>query len=97
VSAGVAVSYDNDDDLSAVPRASPGYARWRVHGRRAFQATIDAARRATLVTTPSAALAERYRAAGAANVVEIENYLPASSPASVVAGTRAWSWDGSPG
>jgi hypothetical protein len=75
--AGVAISYDNDDDLSAIHRDSPSYAALGgLRGHRDFAATVRVARRATLVTTPSRVLAERYREARATNVEVIENYLP---------------------
>lgn len=76
--AGVAVTYDNDDDLAAIPRDSPSYKRLGgLRGHRDFAATARAARRAALVTTPSPVLAERYRQSGAQDVEVIENYLPA--------------------
>jgi glycosyltransferase involved in cell wall biosynthesis len=75
--AGTAVSYDNDDDLAAIHRDSPSFKRLGgLQGHRDFAATARVARRATLVTTPSRVLADRYRAAGAENVEVIENYLP---------------------
>jgi glycosyltransferase involved in cell wall biosynthesis len=73
----VAISYDNDDDLSAIHRDSPSYRRLGgLQGHRDFAATVRVARRAALVTTPSRVLADRYRAAGAGHVEVIENYLP---------------------
>jgi glycosyltransferase involved in cell wall biosynthesis len=75
--AGVTVTYDNDDDLAAVHRESPTYRTLGgLHGQQAFLATARVARKAALVTTPSAVLAERYRRAGAEHVRVIENYLP---------------------
>ncbi|MGA3355030.1 MAG: glycosyltransferase [Acidimicrobiales bacterium] len=75
---GVAISYDNDDDLSAIHRDSPNYRQLGgLRGQRDFLATARVARRAALVTTPSRVLAERYRRAGAHHVQVIENYLPA--------------------
>jgi glycosyltransferase involved in cell wall biosynthesis len=75
---GVAISYDNDDDLAAIPRDSPSYrSLGGLRGHRDFAATVRAARRAALVTTPSRVLAERYRGSGARHVEVIENYLPA--------------------
>ncbi len=74
----VATSYDNDDDLAAIPRDSPSYKQLGgLRGHRDFTATARAARRAALVTTPSPVLAERYRQSGAGHVEVIENYLPA--------------------
>jgi glycosyltransferase involved in cell wall biosynthesis len=74
---GVAISYDNDDDLSAIHRDSPSYKRLGgLQGHRDFAATVRVARRAALVTTPSRVLANRYREAGVEQVEVIENYLP---------------------
>jgi glycosyltransferase involved in cell wall biosynthesis len=76
--AGVALCFDNDDDLAAIHRDSPSYRRLGgLHGHRAFAATARIAQRAALVTTPSAVLAERYSRSGARHVEVIENYLPA--------------------
>jgi glycosyltransferase involved in cell wall biosynthesis len=76
--AGVAITYDNDDDLAAIPRDSPSYQRLGgLSGHRDFAASARAARRAALVTTPSPALADRYRESGVRRVEVIENYLPA--------------------
>jgi glycosyltransferase involved in cell wall biosynthesis len=73
----VAVTYDNDDDLGAIPRDSPSYQRLGgLRGHRDFAATVRVARRAAVVTTPSPILAERYREHGADQVEVIENYLP---------------------
>jgi glycosyltransferase involved in cell wall biosynthesis len=56
---------------------SPSYRRLGgLRGLQNFVATTRVARRATLVTTPSAVLAERYLQAGARHVEVIENYLP---------------------
>jgi len=74
---GVAVSYDNDDDLGAIHRDSPSYKQLGgLRGHRDFAASARIARRAALLTTPSVILAERYRQAGAGHVEVIENYLP---------------------
>ncbi|MGO9197582.1 MAG: glycosyltransferase [Acidimicrobiales bacterium] len=74
---GVAISYDNDDDLAAIHRDSPSYREaGGLKGQRDFAATARVARRAALVTTPSDTLADRYRRAGAEHVEVIENYLP---------------------
>jgi glycosyltransferase involved in cell wall biosynthesis len=73
----VAISYDNDDDLSAIHRDSPNYERLGgLRGHRDFAATTRVARRSALLTTPSKVLADRYRDAGVKNVTVIENYLP---------------------
>jgi hypothetical protein len=73
---GVAVSFDNDDDFEASDVLE---GKSSVHGlrtNREFAAGfLTAAKLADLVTTPSQRLAEKYRAAGARNVVVIDNYL----------------------
>lgn len=74
---GVAISYDNDDDLSAVPEESPYHSSFSgERGRNVQRAWQRIARRATLVTAPSEVLAEHHRQAGAQTVEVIENYLP---------------------
>jgi hypothetical protein len=73
---GVAISFDNDDDYAAAEVSDRGKG---LEGRRRNQQLSremsSAARLADLMTTPSAPLAERYRAAGAENVTVIENHL----------------------
>ncbi|MCX6521415.1 MAG: hypothetical protein NTZ21_12190, partial [Actinobacteria bacterium] len=44
-------------------------------GQQSFNATVKLARRADVVTTSTAPLAERYRAAGIERIEVIENYL----------------------
>jgi hypothetical protein len=72
--AGVAVSFDNDDDVSA---AEPMNHRIEEFQRlkQIFRETLKASRLADLTTTPSERLAGRYRSAGSSNVVVIGNYL----------------------
>jgi glycosyltransferase involved in cell wall biosynthesis len=73
---GTAITYDNDDDLSAVPKGSPTYKKLGgVTGHRIFGETVKAARLAQVCTTTSEALAEKYRDAGIARVEVIGNYL----------------------
>jgi glycosyltransferase involved in cell wall biosynthesis len=73
---GVPTVYDNDDDLSAVPRSSTSYAELGgARGGQIFKQTVAVARGADTMTTPSAYLAERYRAAGVDRVEVIENHL----------------------
>jgi len=79
--AGVAIWWDNDDDISAVPRGSLMYKK--VGGARgaAIVAGMKRAMQlADLVTTPSAVLAERYRASGASRVDVLENCIPDHFP-----------------
>lgn len=75
---GVAVSWDEDDDLAATPKETKAYKavgglRWeaRLAGMKRMFPRID------VVTTPSVHLAERLEGYGARNVVVIENYVPA--------------------
>jgi hypothetical protein len=74
---GVAVVWDKDDDISATPRFAPAYKGYG--GRRGvkhgFARSVEIAATASLMTTPSAHLAARYRAAGVAHVEVIENHL----------------------
>jgi glycosyltransferase involved in cell wall biosynthesis len=76
--AGVAVIWDNDDNIAAVPRGVPNY---RFHGgmigQREWGEMRSMMKLADAVTTPSPHLAERYRNTGHPNVHVIENYLPA--------------------
>jgi len=72
---GVAVVWDEDDDISATPRHAPVY---RKHGgrrgmKRAFARSVEIARTASLMTTPSAHLAGKYRELGVEHVEVIEN------------------------
>jgi hypothetical protein len=79
---GVAVSVDNDDDLGELGIDSKGASGVKVRVGYARQAARLAAqaRVADLVTTPSPVLADKYRRAGAQNVVVIENYLNPNAP-----------------
>ena len=77
--AGVAIVWDNDDDLSAELQGISQ--SQRKHAMRAQQARADTRRMlevAHVVTTPSAALAEQYSALGAEHVRVVENFLPAA-------------------
>ncbi len=73
---GVAVSFDNDDDIGSSDTLSgKASARGRRVNQRLSADYAAAAQLADLVTTPSRRLAEKYRAAGAENVVVIANHL----------------------
>jgi glycosyltransferase involved in cell wall biosynthesis len=79
---GVAIWWDNDDDISAVPRESSQYKK--VGGARGAQIVAGMTRMmamADLVTTPSEVLAERYRALGVGPVEVLENLVPDHFPA----------------
>lgn len=74
---GVAVTWDNDDDVTRTPKEAPHYRIvGGLRGARDFAFQKRAMRQADLVTTTSHALAEKFRHSGAANVTVIENYLP---------------------
>lgn len=73
---GIAVSFDNDDNLRAsdIIGGSSGLKEHREN--REFWAIYERmARLADVVTTPSEVLAEKYRGAGARDVAVIENHL----------------------
>ncbi|MGN6189910.1 MAG: glycosyltransferase [Conexibacter sp.] len=74
---GVGIVWDNDDDVAALPRSNPHYARLGAAGRRELVAgTAEMVRLADVVTTPSAVLADKYRELGARDVRVLENRLP---------------------
>jgi glycosyltransferase involved in cell wall biosynthesis len=80
---GVAVVWDTDDDISAIPRYSPAFANYSgkkwIGGRRGlrqtFERTVAIARASSLMTTPSPHLADLYRDHGVEHVEVIENYV----------------------
>ncbi|HEU4702564.1 MAG TPA: hypothetical protein VFS37_08790 [Conexibacter sp.] len=74
---GVAVVWDEDDDISATPRHAPVYRKngGRKGMKRAFARSVEIARTASLMTTPSAHLADRYRELGVEHVEVIENHV----------------------
>lgn len=83
-SRGVAISFDNDDDLAATDASSSGKrvssgARGRLSNIKKFAEILKISRWADLTTTPSPVLADKYRNAGARHVAVIENYLDAGS------------------
>jgi hypothetical protein len=74
--AGAAVVWDDDDDITRVPRGTPGYAEAggrkgekRLAARTRMFASVD------LVTAPSEHLAATFRDGGAAEARVIENYV----------------------
>jgi hypothetical protein len=74
---GVGVVWDNDDDIRTIPEDHP--ARTGLQGFSAQRITADMTnmmKLADIVTTPTEALAERYRAMSGADVRVLENYLP---------------------
>jgi glycosyltransferase involved in cell wall biosynthesis len=79
---GVAIVWDNDDNLMAIPRDSPTFRD--VGGLRAqqrFSETVKIARLADVVTLTTDSLRERYEAAGVSGIDVIDNQLPAGKRA----------------
>ena len=75
--AGVGLVWDNDDDVTAMPKTNPLYARFGGHrSREALAGVRTMVRLADVVTTPSEVLAAQYRELGASDVRVLENYLP---------------------
>lgn len=76
-SAGIALVWDTDDDISAVTRGSEAWHRLggRRNIRRHFRRAVEAARTAHVVTTTNEHLANVYREQGVEQVVAVENYL----------------------
>jgi glycosyltransferase involved in cell wall biosynthesis len=74
-STGAAVVWDDDDDVTRVPRGTPGYAEaGGLKGRKRLAARDRLFQTVDLVTTPSAVLADVFRDGGAPEVRVIENY-----------------------
>ena len=72
--AGVAVTYDNDDDFTAVPKEAPEYRRLGgLEGERGFARSAKAAKLARVFTTTTDLLAGKYRRAGVEHVEVIGN------------------------
>src|SRR3954452_5539188 len=66
---GTAITYDNDDDLTAVPKESPNFRELGgLEGQRSFMRSVKAARIADVFTVTSEVLAEKYRKAGVERV-----------------------------
>lgn len=95
-SLGVGTLWDNDDDITAIPRESPHYRSIggpanRAKVMRAVKSMVNAV---DVVTTPSSRLAEQFRDAGAADVRVLENFLPPefgnASPRKHTGITIAW-------
>jgi glycosyltransferase involved in cell wall biosynthesis len=78
--AGVGFVWDNDDDVTVVPKTNPLYSRFGGYRSREMLAGVTKmVRLADVVTTPSAVLAEQFRGLGAGDVRVLENYLPVES------------------
>jgi glycosyltransferase involved in cell wall biosynthesis len=76
--AGVALVWDNDDNLTAVERGNPNYKLHAREGHRIALAMRAIMTRADLVTTTNPTLADLYRRASGSDVRVIENFLPAT-------------------
>ncbi len=74
--AGTAVTYDNDDDFTAVPKESPDFRKvGGATGVRIHAMTVKAARMARVFTTTNDRLAAKYRESGIERVEVIPNYV----------------------
>lgn len=69
---GVAITWDNDDDLTR----AVGVVRGPLHAQQVRMQMGEILQLADVVTTTSAVLAAQYRDWGAAEVQVVENYLP---------------------
>ena len=73
---GTAITYDNDDDFTVVPKESPLYRRTGgLTGQRIFTDTVRLARAARCFTTTTEPLARKYRGAGVERVEVIDNHV----------------------
>jgi glycosyltransferase involved in cell wall biosynthesis len=73
---GTPLTYDNDDDFTAVPKESPAYRKvGGSKGQRIHAMTVRAARMARVFTTTNEVLADKYRSAGVERVEVIGNHL----------------------
>jgi glycosyltransferase involved in cell wall biosynthesis len=73
--AGVAVVFDNDDDMTRVPKGSPAYSEMKA-AREQVAAELGAMLRLTeLVTTTGRELAGRLRRLGGVDARVVENYV----------------------
>ncbi len=78
----IAITWDNDDNLGAVPKNNASYKEYGgAAGARVQQAINKILAMAQLVSAPSAMLCEHYRERGAAHVQMIENYVRDEIPA----------------
>jgi glycosyltransferase involved in cell wall biosynthesis len=75
---GIAIVYDNDDDMTAIPRENENYRDYgALAGERARSQIAKLVQMADIVTVPTPLLIDRYREQfGAARVEVIENYVP---------------------
>jgi glycosyltransferase involved in cell wall biosynthesis len=73
--AGVAVVFDNDDDMTRVPKGSPAYSEMKAARAQVAQELGATLRLADLVTTTCGELAGRLRRLGGGDVRVVENYV----------------------
>ena len=76
--AGVAVVFDNDDDMTRVPKRSPAYSEMRAAREQVTKELGSMLRLADVVTTTCAELAGRLRRLGGGDVRTVENYVEAN-------------------
>jgi hypothetical protein len=78
---GVAVSFDNDDNLAASEFSGVGRGlQGDRYNKAAFRQIMQAAKLADIATTTTAALAELYRREGVDHVTVLENHLQRDAP-----------------
>jgi hypothetical protein len=73
--AGVAVMFDNDDDMTRVPKGSPAYSEMKAAREQVAKELGAMLRLTDLVSTTCGELAGRLRRLGAPDVRVVENYL----------------------
>ncbi|HXE44226.1 MAG TPA: hypothetical protein VN635_03415 [Conexibacter sp.] len=73
--AGAAVMFDNDDDMTRVPKGSPAYSEMRAAREQVAKELGAMLRLTELVSTTCLELAGRLRRLGAPDVRVVENYL----------------------
>lgn len=73
--AGVAVVFDNDDDMTRVPKGSPAYAEMKTARQQVGEELSATMRLMDLVTTTCGELAGRLRRLGGGDVRVVENYV----------------------
>jgi glycosyltransferase involved in cell wall biosynthesis len=78
--AGIGIIWDNDDDLTVVPKRTEAYKDYGgLNGARTVAGIRRVIALADVVTTPSRRLAQRFGEYGAGDVRVIENHVPDSS------------------
>jgi len=75
--AGVAVMFDNDDDLTRIPKGSPAYSEMKAAREQVAKELGAMLRLSDLVSTTCGELAGRLRRLGAPEVRVVENYVEA--------------------